>query len=64
MHEMGHLLGIDHAERGLMQDELAAGVRRIPQQSDLAMMLALEQSVGKRRNWRAVDGFFSELEHR
>ena len=29
-HELGHLLGFDHAEQGVMDDTLAAGRRRTP----------------------------------
>ncbi|NLF06496.1 MAG: hypothetical protein GX594_00740, partial [Pirellulaceae bacterium] len=30
MHEMGHVLGFDHADEGLMADTLSLGVRRLP----------------------------------
>jgi hypothetical protein len=39
MHEMGHLLGLDHAPEGshsVMEDTLAPGVRRVPSWYDLA----------------------------
>jgi hypothetical protein len=29
-HEVGHLLGFEHAATGVMQDTLAAGVREYP----------------------------------
>jgi hypothetical protein len=29
-HELGHVLGLEHAETGVMQDRLAAGTRRAP----------------------------------
>ena len=29
-HELGHLLGFDHQETGVMEDTLAAGTRKTP----------------------------------
>ena len=29
-HELGHLLGFDHEQTGVMEDTLAAGVRVVP----------------------------------
>lgn len=62
MHEMGHVLGLGHEHHSLMDDELAAGVRRNPDRDDLALALAIEQSVGKRRSRAVADAFFAELE--
>jgi hypothetical protein len=33
MHEMGHLLGMEHADQGLMDDSLRAGTRSVPAES-------------------------------
>jgi hypothetical protein len=29
-HELGHVLGLEHAAHGVMEDRLAAGVRELP----------------------------------
>ena len=31
LHELGHLLGYEHAERGIMEETLAPGVRKLPE---------------------------------
>ena len=46
-HELGHLLGFDHAATGVMEDTLATGTRRVPvsrtQWTDLtATLVALD----------------------
>jgi hypothetical protein len=72
MHEMGHLLGIDHAPDGshdVMEDTLGAGVRRVPAQDQGAVQLdALSASLAasvddgsiKRKLARAADQYFSD----
>ena len=48
-HEVGHLLGYDHEEGGVMQETLAAGTRLTP-------------SPGSEANWLfAMDGFFADM---
>ena len=48
-HEIGHLLGYDHEEGGVMQETLAAGTRLTP-------------SLSSEANWLfAMDGFFAEM---
>jgi hypothetical protein len=40
LHEMGHVLGLDHDEAGLMADVLQAGERKVPSPSDIDEVLA------------------------
>jgi hypothetical protein len=40
MHELGHRLGLGHGESSLMDDTLAAGIRRVPSAADVDMLLA------------------------
>lgn len=46
---MGHLLGLDHDHHGLMDDELAAGVRRNPDAEAIALALAADPAAVRRR---------------
>lgn len=39
-HELGHLLGFDHSEGGVMDDTLATGIRRMPSGTHTASQLA------------------------
>lgn len=35
MHEMGHVLGLDHSSHGIMEDSLTTGTRRLPDSASL-----------------------------
>jgi hypothetical protein len=63
MHEMGHLLGMEHTDQGLMDDSLRAGTRSVPAESGTMVQQA---PVGDRWNemlaW-AFDEYKGEFDY-
>jgi hypothetical protein len=51
MHEIGHVLGYDHTESGVMQDTLPVGVRRLADE--------LVETADRKLNQDAVDAVFA-----
>jgi hypothetical protein len=54
MHEMGHLLGQEHAVDGVMTDTLATGIRRLPDSTEIndwpaILDVLFSESLSKRR---------------
>jgi hypothetical protein len=52
-HEVGHLLGKEHEEGGVMQDTLAAGIRVVPSGGEpllevVDLIFAADQFCGKK----------------
>ena len=54
-HEVGHLLGYDHEEDGVMIDTLATGIRRMPGGTEVndwsAMLDVLASGPLSKRRW-------------
>ena len=63
MHELGHVLGLDHHESGLMDDTLNLGTRRLPEDEFAALFSDTEfDAVGDppTANVAAIDEVFSD----
>ena len=52
MHEMGHALGFEHSDDGLMAESLSLGVRSLPSESS-----ALDQVFASLNDEDGADGF-------
>ena len=54
MHELGHILGVDHAVEGVMQNTLDPGIRKLP-----GFLETLNESSQQPEN--EIDDFFSDM---
>ena len=54
MHELGHILGVDHAAEGVMQNTLDPGIRKLP-----GFLETLNESSQQPEN--EIDDFFSDM---
>jgi hypothetical protein len=62
MHELGHVLGYDHSEAGLMRESLVPGVRRLWGDGDLnGDEVLLDQLADTSPQDSPVDDFFTAL---